>query len=61
VRAGRHPERPFCLLAQQGIVDPTRAPTGQQTQWGYCHVPSRSAVDMSGKIEAQNESLLFVN
>ena len=26
VAAGRHPERPFCLVAQPGVVDATRAP-----------------------------------
>ena len=55
VAAGRHPERPFCLVAQAGVVDPGRAPAGQQTLWGYCHVPSGSAVDMSERIEAQIE------
>ena len=55
VNAGRHPERPYCLVAQPGVVDPTRAPAGQHTLWGYCHVPSGSTVDMSGRIEAQIE------
>jgi phytoene dehydrogenase-like protein len=55
VAAGRHPERPFCLVAQPGVVDPGRAPDGKQTLWGYCHVPSGSTVDMTGRIEAQIE------
>ena len=55
VNAGRHPQRPYCLVAQPGVVDPTRAPAGQHTLWGYCHVPSGSTVDMSGRIEAQIE------
>ena len=55
VAAGRHPERPFCLVAQAGVVDPGRAPEGKQTLWGYCHVPPGSTVDMSGRIEAQIE------
>ncbi len=41
VNAGRHPERPFCLIAQPGVVDPSRAPAGKHTLWGYCHVPGR--------------------
>jgi phytoene dehydrogenase-like protein len=53
--AGRIPERPFCLVAQPGVIDPTRAPAGKQTLWGYCHVPSGSTVDMAGRIEAQIE------
>jgi phytoene dehydrogenase-like protein len=55
VAAGRHPERPFCLVAQPGVVDPGRAPDGKHTLWGYCHVPPGSAVDMTGRIEAQIE------
>jgi phytoene dehydrogenase-like protein len=53
--AGKHAERPYCLVAQPGVVDPTRAPAGQHTLWGYCHVPSGSTVDMSDRIEAQIE------
>ena len=55
VAAGRHPEWPYCIVAQPGAVDSTRAPAGRHTLWGYCHVPSGSAVDMSGRIEAQIE------
>ncbi len=44
VDAGRHPDRPFCLVAQPGVVDPSRAPAGQHTLWGYCHVPPGSTV-----------------
>ena len=52
---GGHPERPFVLLAQQSPFDPTRAPAGKHTAWGYCHVPSGSAVEMTDRIEAQVE------
>jgi phytoene dehydrogenase-like protein len=55
VTAGRHPERPYCIVAQPGIVDPTRAPAGHQTLWAYCHVPAGSTVDMTERIEAQIE------
>ncbi len=55
VAAGRHPERPFVLVAQQSLVDPTRAPTGQHTLWAYCHVPHGSTVDVTDRIEAQIE------
>jgi phytoene dehydrogenase-like protein len=55
VNAGRHADRPFCLIAQPGVVDPSRAPAGKQTLWGYCHVPSGSDVDVSDRIEAQVE------
>jgi phytoene dehydrogenase-like protein len=55
VTAGRHPDRPYCIIAQPCVVDPSRAPAGRHTLWGYCHVPSGSDVDMSGRIEAQIE------
>jgi phytoene dehydrogenase-like protein len=44
---GQHPERPFVLLAQQSLFDPTRAPAGKHTAWAYCHVPHGSRVDMT--------------
>lgn len=55
VMAGRHPEWPYCIVVQPGVVDPSRAPDGGQTLWAYCHVPSGSTVDMSARIEAQIE------
>ena len=55
VAAGRHAERPYCLVVQAGIVDPTRAPEGESTLWAYCHVPNGSNVDMTSRIEAQIE------
>jgi phytoene dehydrogenase-like protein len=53
--AGKHAEQPYCLVAQPGVVDASRAPAGQHTLWGYCHVPSGSTADMSDRIEAQIE------
>lgn len=55
VSRGRHPERPFVLVAQQSLFDPSRAPEGKHTLWAYCHVPNGSTVDMSDRIEAQIE------
>jgi phytoene dehydrogenase-like protein len=52
---GETPERPFVLLAQQSLFDPTRAPDGKHTAWAYCHVPSGSPCDMSARIERQIE------
>jgi phytoene dehydrogenase-like protein len=52
---GEHAARPYVLLAQQSLFDPTRAPAGQHTAWVYCHVPSGSTVDMTAVIEAQIE------
>jgi phytoene dehydrogenase-like protein len=36
---GGLPERPFMLLGQQSIADPTRAPAGRHTAWAYTHGP----------------------
>jgi phytoene dehydrogenase-like protein len=52
---GEHAERPFVLLAQQTLFDPSRAPNGKHTAWAYCHVPNGSATDMTERIEAQVE------
>jgi phytoene dehydrogenase-like protein len=52
---GRHAQRPFVLLAQQSLLDDTRAPTGQHTAWAYCHVPHGSMVDMRAAVDAQIE------
>ena len=53
--AGVAPERPFVLLVQPSLFDPSRAPAGKHTAWAYCHVPARSTVDMLPRIEAQIE------
>jgi phytoene dehydrogenase-like protein len=55
VAEGKHPERPFVLLAQQSLFDSTRAPEGRHTAWAYCHVPNASRVDMTQAIEKQVE------
>lgn len=52
---GKHAEKPFVLLAQQSLFDPTRVPEGKQTLWGYCHVPNGSTHDMTDIIEKQVE------
>lgn len=55
VAHGRHPERPFVLLVQPTLFDPSRAPAGKHIAWAYCHVPAGSTVDMLPRIEAQIE------
>ena len=52
---GRRCERPFVLLAQPSLFDPSRAPAGKHTAWAYCHVPNGSEFDMTEAIEAQVE------
>jgi phytoene dehydrogenase-like protein len=40
-RAGRLPERPYLVVGQQTLADPTRAPAGKHTLYCYTHVPAR--------------------
>jgi phytoene dehydrogenase-like protein len=55
VRSGKYPERPFVLLVQPTLFDPTRAPVGKHTAWVYCHVPNGSTFDMLPRLEDQIE------
>src|SRR5215469_1317886 len=55
VAAGRLPDAVYALVVQPGVADPTRAPSGRQTLWAYCHVPAGSPADMTASIEAQIE------
>lgn len=55
VHAGELAPRPFVLLAQPSLFDPTRAPAGMHTAWAYCHVPNGSPVDAAAAIEAHVE------
>jgi phytoene dehydrogenase-like protein len=43
------------LLVQPTLFDSSRAPEGKHVAWAYCHVPNRSEVDVTGRIEAQVE------
>jgi phytoene dehydrogenase-like protein len=52
---GQTSERPFVLLAQPTVFDPSRAPAGRHTAWAYCHVPNGSTADMTEVIERQIE------
>ncbi len=55
VSQGKHPEKPFVLVAQNSLFDTTRVPPGKHTLWAYCHVPNASTFDMTERIEAQIE------
>ena len=53
VFAARHSDKPFLILVQPSVTDPTRAPAGCHTAWGYCHVPNGSELDRTDAIEDQ--------
>lgn len=55
VWGGKHPEKPYVLVAQQSLFDNSRVPPGKQTAWAYCHVPHGSNVDMTETITDQIE------
>lgn len=47
VAYGRHPDRPFSIIVQAGVIDSSRAPQGKQALYGYCHVPNGSTRNMA--------------
>ncbi|MFW0786212.1 NAD(P)/FAD-dependent oxidoreductase [Gordonia sp. CPCC 206044] len=53
--AGRMPERPFTLVGQQWLADPTRAPGRLKPLWAYAHVPQGFTGDATDAITAQIE------
>lgn len=55
VARGEHPQRPWVILSQPTLFDPSRAPEGKHTAWAYCHVPHGSTVDMTAILEDQVE------
>ncbi|HET6748454.1 MAG TPA: NAD(P)/FAD-dependent oxidoreductase [Actinomycetes bacterium] len=42
---GLLPAKPTLVLGQQSLADPSRAPAGKHTLWGYAHVPARPSGD----------------
>jgi len=63
-RAGRLPERPYLVIGQQSLADPTRAPAGKHTLYCYTHIPSRvdggwsaAREGFADRIEARIEEL----
>ena len=55
VARGQMPERPFVLVVQSSIFDPSRAPAGKHTLWVYAHVPHGYTGDATAAIEQQIE------
>ena len=52
---GRVHDKPYVLLVQPTICDPSRAPAGRHVLWAYCHVPNGATADMTARIENQIE------
>ncbi len=47
---GQIPERPFLLVGQQSMTDPTRQPAGKETAWAYTHLPNVVRSDAGGRL-----------
>lgn len=52
---GRLSAKPFILLSQPTLFDPSRAPGGKHTAWAYCHVPNGWPGSALQQIENQIE------
>jgi len=52
---GTMSDRPFVLLSQPSLFDPSRAPAGKHVAWAYCHVPNGWSGSALEAIEAQVE------
>ena len=55
VAGGRASERPYVLVAQQFLADPSRSEGDRNPVWAYCHVPNGWSGDATDAIEAQIE------
>jgi phytoene dehydrogenase-like protein len=55
INRGRMPERPFVLVGQQYLADPSRSAGDVHPVWTYAHVPSGWSGDASEAILAQLE------
>lgn len=55
VHAGRMPERPFVLVSQQYLADPSRSNGAIHPVWAYAHVPNGYPEDATEAILAQLE------
>jgi phytoene dehydrogenase-like protein len=55
VAAGRHAERPVCLVSDPAVLDPGRVSGGARPLWAYAHVPLGSGRDVTRDVVNQIE------
>ncbi|NLE82885.1 MAG: NAD(P)/FAD-dependent oxidoreductase [Rhodococcus sp.] len=55
VASGRMPDRPFVVLGQQYVADPTRSRGGVNPVYAYAHVPAGYTGDATAAVVAQIE------
>ena len=46
---GKVPSRPYALVGQMNVADPSRSPAGTSTLWAYTHVPHHVRGDAGGE------------
>ncbi len=47
---GLVPRRPFLVMGQYAVADPSRCPSGKETAWAYTHVPQRIRGDAGDEL-----------
>jgi phytoene dehydrogenase-like protein len=50
VTRGLLPDRPFLVMGQYSMTDPSRQPAGRETAWAYTHVPQVVKGDAGGAL-----------
>jgi phytoene dehydrogenase-like protein len=50
---GLIPDRPFLLVGQTTVADPTRSPAGTEALWAYTHVPQTPRGDAAGELSGR--------
>jgi phytoene dehydrogenase-like protein len=55
IHAGRMPEKPYVLVCQQYLADPSRSQADVHPLYAYAHVPAGYTGDATAQIEAQIE------
>lgn len=50
IARGLIPDRPFLVMGQYSMADPTRQPAGRETCWAYAHVPQTVKGDAGGAL-----------
>jgi phytoene dehydrogenase-like protein len=55
---GLVPTRPFIVVGQYSMADPTRMPAGKEVAWGYTHLPQGAPTDgLAERMEERIEAL----
>lgn len=54
---GLIPARPFLIMGQQSMTDPSRMPAGAETVWAYTHLPREIRGDAAGELDSSDSGL----